>query len=397
MKFLPDILGSLAFRSRALRALGERGAVGAGGAFFCAGLAAYGLVRRAVYADLPELIGRPSGGIGLLLDLNLVQALAFLLPVYVPAVVAFGNALSFDGTGLFFSRQEWRAHASALLPLWGALCLVTAPVQWLVPHFLIAGYVEISFGILFRSLLLLAYTFWAIRTLGRLSTCAAAGALLLSALTLPAYVLISSYAPALVLALLAPAADGALGALRTRLAGRGERRRIRRNLEALTADPESPDAHLELGLAHLRRRDPARARGYFARAAALAPEDARTHYLLGRALEGERDWEGALGRYEEVLRLDPEYGHGAALREAGKARLHLGKVNGAIECLEARLLGRNDDLEAHYWLARAAREAGDTGRMMFHLDFIADQARSSPRGARRRNREWIRRARDLRG
>jgi tetratricopeptide (TPR) repeat protein len=397
MTFLPDILGSLAFGGRALRALGERGAVGAGGVFFCAGLAAYGLVRRAVYADLPELIGRPSGGIGLLLDLNLVQALAFLLPVYLPAVIALGNALSLDGTGLSFSRREWRVHASALLPLWGALCLITAPVQWLVPHFLIAGYVEISFGILVRSLLLLAYTFWAIRNLGRLSAGAAAGALLLSVLTLPAYVLISSYPPALVLALLAPWADRALGALRTLLAARGGRGRFRRNLEALTADPESPDAHLELGLAHLRRRDPVRARGYFARAVALAPEDARAHYLLGRVLEGERDWEGALGRYEEVLRLDPGYGQGAAWREAGKARLCLGRVDGAIECLEARLLGSNDDLEAHYWLARAAREAGDAGRMMFHLDFIADQARSGPRGVRKRNREWIRRARDLRG
>ena len=93
MTFLPDILGSLAFGGRALRALGERGAVGAGGAFFCAGLAAYGLVRRAVYADLPELIGRPSGGIGLLLDLNLVQAPAFLLAIVCLLVVLAVMAL----------------------------------------------------------------------------------------------------------------------------------------------------------------------------------------------------------------------------------------------------------------------------------------------------------------
>ena len=156
------------------------------------------------------------------------------------------------------------------------------------------------------------------------------------------------------------------------------------------------DAHLELGLAHLEGRDPARARGYFARALAIAPQDPRCHYLLGRVLEREGDWEGALGRYEEVLRLDPEHGSGAALREAGKARLHLGRVDGAIECLEASLRLRNDDPEAHYWMARAAREAGDSGRMRFHLDLIADRARSRPGRAGKGEREWVRRARDLR-
>lgn len=396
MTFLSDILGALAFSGRAIRALGARAAVGVGAACFCAGLLAYGLVRRAVYADLPEVIGSPSGLAGLWLDLDLVPTLAFLLLVYLPAVIALANALARDGTGFSCSREEWRAHAAALLPLWGAACFVAAPVQWLVPHFLIAGYVEISFGVLVRSLLLALTTFRAVGSLNRLTPGATAGTLLLSALTLPVYLLMSSYTAALLLALFAAAAVRALAALRARRALRGAGRRFRRNLEALTVDPDNVDAHLELGLAHLEGRDPARARGYFARAAALAPEDARCHYLLGRALEGEGDREGALGRYEEALRLDPEYGSGAAMRDAGRTRLHLGRVGGAIECLDASLRLRNDDPEAHYWMARAAREAGDSGRMRFHLDLIADRARSGPGRVRKGDREWIRRARDLR-
>ncbi|MDI9613719.1 MAG: tetratricopeptide repeat protein [Acidobacteriota bacterium] len=396
MTFLVDFLGALAFNGRAIRALGARGMVGVGAACYCAGVLVYGLVRRAVYADLPEVIGSPSGMTGLWHDLDLVPALAFLLLVYLPSVIALANLLARDGTGFSCSRKEWRAHAAVLLPLWGAVCFIAAPVQWLVPHFLIAGYVEISFGVLVRSLLLAVTTFRAVGSLNRLSPGATTGTLLLSALTLPVYLLMSLYARVLLFVLFASAAVWALAAFRARRVPRGAARRFRRNLDALTVDPENVDAHLELGLAHLEGRDPARARGYFARAVAIAPQDPRCHYLLGRVLEREGDWEGALGRYEEVLRLDPEHGSGAALREAGKARLHLGRVDGAIECLEASLRLRNDDPEAHYWMARAAREAGDSGRMRFHLDLIADRARSRPGRAGKGEREWARRARDLR-
>ena len=215
MTFRVDFLGALAFNGRAIRALGARGMVGVGAACYCAGVLVYGLVRRAVYADLPEVIGSPSGMTGLWHDLDLVPAWPSYSWFTCPPSLPWPT--SWRATGpVFLLRKEWRAHAAVLLPLWGAVCFIAAPVQWLVPHFLIAGYVDISFGVLVRSLLLAVTTFRAVGSLNRLSPGATTGTLLLSALTLPVYLLMSLYARVLLFVLFASAAVWALAAFRAR-------------------------------------------------------------------------------------------------------------------------------------------------------------------------------------
>lgn len=87
MTFLSDLLGMLAFRVRALRAQAERRAPVTGVVCFSLGFLAYALVRNSVYAALPEFLSQQSGLIDSFLDLNLIQAVLFLLLVYVPAVI----------------------------------------------------------------------------------------------------------------------------------------------------------------------------------------------------------------------------------------------------------------------------------------------------------------------
>jgi len=193
MTFFSDLFGRLAFRVQALRSLSERGSLTWGIVLFSVGFLAYALVRNSVYAGLPEILGRRSGPIGSFVDLKFVQTIFFVMLIYMPAVIVLSNALARKRPGFSIHREEYIKHSSALLALWGLLYLLTAPVQWLVPHFLIIGMLEISFGMLVRLMLVLVYTLWSIRHLNNLSTAQALGVFVLSWFTLLLYNLLTSF------------------------------------------------------------------------------------------------------------------------------------------------------------------------------------------------------------
>lgn len=185
MKYLADFLSALAFRESALRTQSERRALTAGIVCFSLGYLLYAVLRNYVYATLPEL-ARPDDGSFINISVCIrdwVRSVVFLLVLYVPALILLGNTFSGDGRDLLVSKQEYQAHASTLLPLWGALFLVTAPLQLLIPHFVSIGLLDISFGMLIRSILLCIYTLWAIKQLSHLSWAQSLGVFALSWLT----------------------------------------------------------------------------------------------------------------------------------------------------------------------------------------------------------------------
>jgi len=190
MVILSDILGALAFRIPALRSQAKRSMFAGGIACFSIGFLVYALIRNRVYTALPELMPHPAGPIQYVLSLNLLQTLIFLLAVYVPALVFFSNLISGKALGFSLARQEYRSHLSALLPLWGTVFLIAAPVQWLIPHFLIVGIVEISMGYLVRAILVSVYTVWTLKYLNNLTISQACVAFILSWITLPVLYLI---------------------------------------------------------------------------------------------------------------------------------------------------------------------------------------------------------------
>jgi tetratricopeptide (TPR) repeat protein len=395
MKFLLDLLGVLALRTQALRSLSEREALVRGITLFCVGFLAYALVRNSVYATLPELAYQRSGLISTFFGLNLVQVLLFLLIVYVPAVIILSNAISGDGLGFSVSRQEYRAHVSALLPIWGLLFLITAPLQWLVPHFLIIGMLEISFGMFIRSLLMLVYTLWSIKQLNYLSLAQALGATTLSWFTFPIYYILISFLFALPFFFMIPLFYLGYQWFRGHFSSRTSEHVFQQHLQTLTLNPQDADAHFQLGLIDLKRRNLDAARRYFENALKIDPNDPEYHYYLGRVYESKEQWAPALEHYEETYRLNPEYGLGDIFREVGKGYLHTGNIEKGIEFLKFFLTKRGSDPEGRYWLAVALQRMGDTEQMRVQLKMIVEQARSNPRFFRKENREWIYRARTM--
>jgi len=392
---LSDFFGMLVFRSRALRAQAERRAPVAGAVIFSIGYLIYALLRNSVYSSLPEIMMQRPGLFGSLLNYPLFQILLFLLLIYIPAIIVISNAMSGDGLGLSISKQEYQAHASALLPLWGLTFLVAAPLQWLIPHFLIIGVLEISVGMLVRSVLIIVYTLWAIKQLNYLSSMQALGVFALSWFTLPVYYLLTSFLLALPFFIVIPLVYLGYQWIQGYHASRAGERSYQQHLHALTMNPQDADALYQLGLIYLKRRNLDAARKYFENAMKVDSRDPDYSYWLGRTHELRGDWTRALEQYEETYRLNPEYGLGDIFREVGKAYMHTGRVEKGIEFLKYFLAKRGSDPEGRYWLAVAFQKMDDAEQMRIQLNMIVEQARSNPRFFRKENREWIYRARNM--
>jgi tetratricopeptide (TPR) repeat protein len=396
MTLISDILGILAFRTKALRAQAERRALITAVICYSMGYLAYAIVRNLVYASLPEVAPLKLNLVSSLFNFQLFQTLIFLLVVYIPALIVLGNAISGDGLGFSFSRKEYQAHSSALLSLWGVLYLIAAPLQWLLPHFLIFGlFLEISVGKIVCYMLLVVYTFWGVKQLNYLSPVQALGVLALSIFALPIHYILISFIFALPFFIGIPVAYFGYQWIRGYLASQTSERSFQQQLHALTLNPQDADAQYQLGLISLKRRNLSSARKYFENAIKIDPNDPDYHYSLGRSCELNGEWVRALEQYEETYRLNPEYGLGDIFREVGKGYLHTGSVEKGIEFLKFFLTKRGSDPEGRYWLAVALQKAGDSEQMRAQLNMIVEQARSHPIFFRKENREWIYRARGM--
>ncbi len=397
MIILRSILAILAFRASGLRVLAARRAVIWGCIYLAAGFIVFILIRNSVYADLREYPSdlSESGILGSALHLNVLQVVLFLFLVYVPAVICLSNAIAGDGLGLTFSREEFRTQISALFPLWGTLFLITAPLQLLLPQFLVLGLFGISLGLLSLILLMAVYTVWAIRELNHISTVAALGVFALSWVTLPIFYVLSSFFFALPFFIMIPLVYIGFQRFRSYVSGRESEQAFQRHLQSLTLNPQDADAQHQLGLNHLKRGNLDAAQRHFENASRIDPEDPDFHYYRGRVFEAKGDWAGALTQYEETYRRNSEYGQGDIFREVGKAYLHVGKLEKAVEFLQFFLEIRSSDPEGRYWLAVALGRLGKQDEMRVQLNTILEQARSQPRFFRKEKREWVYRSRTL--
>jgi tetratricopeptide (TPR) repeat protein len=392
MNFLLDLLKSLVFRARSLRALAARQAVVAGYACFAAGFFVFVMVRSHATQDVFPFVQGPAAWIVSFLDSHLLQMTLFLSLVFVPTLILLTNAIAGDGLGFSLSRQEYRRHVSVLFPIWGLIFLAGAP---LVPHFLRLGMVEISLGELWLMGATLAYTVWALRELNYLPAAAALGVFMLSLFTLPILFLLTNFLILLPFFIAAPLLLVFVERFRELLATRALIHGFRRHLRALAVNPQDAHSHFQLGLLHFRNGHLDAARGYFEQALRIDVTEAGYHYYMGRIHEAAGDWGKATDEYEAAYRSNQEFSQGDVFREVGKGYLHTDRLDKALEFLDYFQQRRGTDPEGRYWLAVAMQRAGNLEDMRRQLNSVLDQARSSPRFFRRAHREWIYRARML--
>ena len=128
--------------------------------------------------------------------------------------------------------------------------------------------------------------------------------------------------------------------------------------EAVAAAPDTPEAHGDLAVVLLLRRDWAGARAECERSLRLKPDQPEREYDLGVALAGGGNLEGAAAHFAAAARMQP--GYGDAQLELGLSLARLGRLSEALAPLQAAVRLLPASARAHATLATALDQLGRT-------------------------------------
>jgi tetratricopeptide (TPR) repeat protein len=168
----------------------------------------------------------------------------------------------------------------------------------------------------------------------------------------------------------------------------GARQSFKRYLAAATINPRDADAHYQLGLIHLQRRQLDEAEARFRKAAEIDPREVDAHYQLGRLARGQRRFEDALRHFEAVVSRDPKHASHEVWREIGATYLESESWAEARWALSKFVEARDHDPEGLHRLGVALLRLGETERAREMFRRCVEAVDTMPRYLRRQAASW---------
>ncbi|WP_321476501.1 tetratricopeptide repeat protein [uncultured Paludibaculum sp.] len=172
------------------------------------------------------------------------------------------------------------------------------------------------------------------------------------------------------------------------------RQSFQRALEATTLNPHDADAHYQLGLLQLRRRNLAEAEARFRKAAEIDPQDADYAYYLGAVLRDAGRLPEALECFRQTASLDGKVAGYQVWREIGGIELRLGRHEESLAALRRYLEHREYDPEGLVYYGEALAATGHAQEARSTFEKALGSVASMPHHRRGELRVWARRAKD---
>lgn len=157
-----------------------------------------------------------------------------------------------------------------------------------------------------------------------------------------------------------------------------QRQSLNRFLQNATVNPRDADAHVQLGLIYLERRQEAKASEHFVKAVAIDGTEIDANYELGKLARQRGDLQKALDHFSIVVEQDDKYRLSEIWREIGATYLAAGMLNEAADALEKFVARRAVDPEGLYYLGKALKAKGDHDRARESFQQAIESARTSP-------------------
>jgi len=173
-------------------------------------------------------------------------------------------------------------------------------------------------------------------------------------------------------------------------AGFRTRQSYRRYLEAATLNPRDMEAHCQLGLIHLQRRQYSEAIKSFQRAVEIDPREADAHFQLGRIARMQGRFDEALAHLQTVADIDPQHAQNEIWRELGETYAAAGHHGEARPPLEHYVDQRPYDPEGLYSLGMTLSKLGDTTKAREMFERCVEAEKTNPYSRRTRLRKWRR-------
>ena len=167
-----------------------------------------------------------------------------------------------------------------------------------------------------------------------------------------------------------------------------QRQNLKRFLQNATINPRDADAHVQLGIIYLDRRQESRAVEHFTKAVEIDSEEIDANYELGRIARRSKDLQKALDHFAIVVSQDDRFRLSEIWREIGATYLDAGMLNEAYEPLERFVDRRPVEPEGLYYFGRLLKAKGEADRAREMFEAAIESARTSPYFRSRQLGQW---------
>jgi hypothetical protein len=172
------------------------------------------------------------------------------------------------------------------------------------------------------------------------------------------------------------------------------RQSFRHALEATTLNPRDADAHFQLGLIQLQRRNLAEAEARFRQAAEIDPSDADYAFQLGCVLRGRGQLPEALEWLSRAAALNEKTAGYEVWREIGATQLSLGNYEQSLAALNRYVNDREYDPIGLVYRAEALNNVGRHHDARSSYEKALEAITTMPRHRRGELRPWASRAKN---
>ena len=181
------------------------------------------------------------------------------------------------------------------------------------------------------------------------------------------------------------------GYLRGEVSGVGnafrQKQNFKRFLHNATVNPRDADAHVQLALIYLQRRQEAKALEHLNRAVEIDPNEPDANYELGKIARQKGDLQQALNHFSIVVEQNDKHALSEIWREIGATYLTANMLAEARDALEKYVERRSVDAEGLYHLGKVLKAQGETERAREMFRQAIESAQTSP-DYRRELRYW---------
>lgn len=182
------------------------------------------------------------------------------------------------------------------------------------------------------------------------------------------------------------------GALTGEVRGVGDAFRQKQNfkrfLHNATVNPRDADAHVQLALIYLQRRQEAKALEHLTKAHEIDETEVDANYELGKLARRRGELQTALNYFSVVVEQNEKHALSEIWREIGATYWQAGMFTEARDALEKFVERRPVDSEGLYYLGKVLKAQGESAKAREMFEQAIESARTSPDYRRRELRYW---------
>ena len=169
-----------------------------------------------------------------------------------------------------------------------------------------------------------------------------------------------------------------------------QKQNFKRFLHNATVNPKDADAHVQLGLIYLQRRQETKAVEHLEKALAIDPNEVDANFEIGKIARAKGDLQAALDRFATVLGHDDKYALSEIWREIGATYLSANMLDEAKDALEKFVERRSGDPEGLYYFGKVLKARGENDHAREMFASAVDSARTSPDFRKGKQKQWAR-------